>query len=405
MQKIKKLFSGLFLQKKALKNSKESELENPLKLGRVKNRDFREKIAVKSIGGLLVVEVLIEQRVYNFLFDTGAFSVVPEEVVQRCKLPLIKESLQSVDAAGEEVPLRLYTLRSLKMGSLEFENFTVAADDFTKKFPLSCFGFDGIFGYNFLQALLVNLDYQSSVITLSDRFTKPQGAKKIALSFDTLSGPKFLLHFQDMQLSVAIDSGKNDGILLGEEKIKEYFTQNECESRVTRGLTRSSFHTQEREEVQEQFLLKNFSVAKKIEIASYPVEVDVHKQNIAGNSFLKLFNITLDFKNKQAYFRELSRDIIKKEFPRTFGFFTYYSRDKKLFISAITDDSPATRSSLEIGDRILSLNAEEKLNFKEKDYCEFLLSLYDATESYEAQESVELVIQRDSLIKRVMLNK
>lgn len=379
--------------------------DNPLTLGYIEGDKIDESISLECVGGVPIIELSVGKEKYKFLFDTGAFTVVPSEFIKLYNMKLLKNALNTVDASGKEIPLRVYTLASLKVGALEFKNFSVAVDDFKEKFPFSCLGFDGILGYNFFQDLIVSLNYQKREIRLSNSLKQKKGFSKIRLYFDALSGPKFFMDFGFTKSLIAIDSGKNDGISFGEKRLENSFMHENFPSKRTYGLLSSTFHQNSKEKLHESFLVQNFTLDKNIKIASYPIEIDSKGESLVGNEFLKLFNIIIDFPNKYLYLKTFNKDVIKKSLSDAFGFFTYWSPKKKLFISAITEGSPAERASIKLGDRILAINGEDTLDFTKKDYCNFFLSLFENSSSYEAQSSVTLVLQRNTLIKRVLLQK
>ena len=372
--------------------------------GKIKEQNFKYIISFELLGGLPLIEVEIAQKKYKFLFDTAALSVVPDVLIQT---PVLKHLEQiaindSLDSLSDEA---LYTLSSLKLAGLEFCDFAVVTKDFTQETPLSCLGFDGIFGYNFLENLIVHIDYEKSEIRLYDKMPSLSGYTKTALFFDGFSGPKFEINFSFRNLLVTLDTGKNDGISLSVNDEYGSFDEYAYEKRETSGLFMSSFNGLKEYSEETNYLVKDFKITKNIVINSYPVSLNATSLSLVGNTFLQNFDIVLDFRKKQLYLREYSDENIEKNFSRSFGFFVHWSESQKLYISAISKESPASKAGVKIGDRILALGERDTYEFSRDDYCEMFLALNSSEKSYESQERVELTLKNDTTIKRVLLKK
>ncbi len=153
-------------------NADVKTLVNPFSLGSVEDKNFTAEHNITWSGGLPLIEVVIDSKKYKFLFDTGAPTIIPKHLVEKLNLKSIEQNVIMHDAAGGESQKNIYTLPSMHIGDVEFVNFTVMTDDFSKIFPISCLGFDGIIGYNLLQNLYVKIDFHNSKIIFSDKSIK-----------------------------------------------------------------------------------------------------------------------------------------------------------------------------------------------------------------------------------------
>ena len=354
----------------------------------VVSSNFTEELKIEFISNLPLVDVEIEGKKYRFLFDTGAFSVIPRSLAKELKLE-IQDEIDIVDAAGREDKLKVYTLPHLKMGGVEFENFSVVADDFAKEFPVSCIGFDGIVGYNFLKDLSIKLDYTKKILTLSDKKINHSAYKTIAIQFDEKHAPLIPFAFEFGDLFVGIDTGKNDGILLGDTRVAAILKEYGYGSRKMLGTYSSSFSGLDTQRDLESFLVKDFSLDRSIQVDSFPVSVDESGQFLVGNSFLKHFDMIIDFKHKRAYFKALEAKI-DEGFENSFGFSLFWDEAQKLYVSAIEENSIAAQNGLSIGDKILSLNDEDTLSFSAEEYCKLTTSDF-----FQKEHKLEITLQRD----------
>ena len=365
----------------------------------VKTKNFEAVFEMEYVSKLPLVDVEIKGKKYKFLFDTGAMSVIPRSLAKELALE-IQDEIDIVDASGKEDKLKVYKLPSLKMAGVEFSDFNVVADDFAKEFPVSCIGFDGILGYNFLKDLSVKLDYKNKKLTLSDKTISHLGYKTIAIQFDEKHAPLIPFAFAFGDVFVGIDTGKNDGILLGDIQIAKLFHKYNYTSRKMLGTSSSSFNGVDTQRVLESFVVKDFSLDREIAIASCSVDVDTSGQFLVGNAFLENFDLIIDFKHKRAYMKPLFKEM-NEEFENSFGFSLFWDEIQKLYISALEENSQAAINGLKIGDKVLSINDTDTLNFSAQEYCKMT-----SEDFFQTQNKLELIVQRDgSKILRKILSK
>jgi len=189
--------------------------------------------------------------------------------------------------------------------------------------------------------------------------------------------------------------------MIGDKKFLNYCEQKELQKQRTAGIFSSSFSGLNQFSFIDTFLLKNFKIINKIGISSFPISYQENAQNIAGTAFLKNFHIIMDFKKRKVYLKKRNEEI-KEDFLKSFGFLTFWNEEKKLYISAIVEGSPAYKSRLKIGDMILSINDLDTLNFSQKDYCEF--SLLAQKSLFHDTNFVKITIKRDEKLIQLELN-
>jgi len=377
---------------------------NLLECGIIKEKNFKYTLPFELVAGLPLIEVEIAQKKYKFLFDTAALSVVPDILLQT---PVLKqlENIQINDSQDTLSTETLYALSSLKVAGLEFCDFAVVTQDFSKQTPLCCLGFDGILGYNFLQNIIVRIDYENSEITLYDKMPPTSDYTKTALFFDGFCGPRFEINFAFRNVLVTLDTGKNDGISLCVNDEFGSFNEYAYEKRETEGLFMSSFNGVKEYSQETNYLVKEFKITKNIEIESHPVSLNATSLSLVGNSFLQNFDLILDFKKKHLYLRQYSDKNVEKSFSSSFGFFVHWNETQKLYISAMSRESVASRAGLEIGNRILALGDRDTYEFTKDDYCKLFLALNSGEKTYESQDRLEMTVKNDTTIKRVLLKR
>jgi len=376
---------------------------NPLTSGKIQQKNFLKKLKFRNDGGLILIDVNIEHKNYIFMLDTGAFSVVPSSFLELNILTKYDEIVKTVDASGHIKELELYKLKNLNIQEIEFQNFSVIVDDFTQQFPLSCLKFDGILGYNFLQNIILSIDYQHSFITLSDTFLKPKLSKIIKLKIGENNAPEFQLQVDKKSYWIGLDTGKNDGLMIGNEELIQTLQKRETFIERITGTFSSDFNGVNKHSFIDKYLLENFTIDKKILIKSYIIFHEKNSLNIAGNEFLANFKMTVDLKRKKLYLESI-KDDIQENYKKSFGFLTFWSEEKKLFISAITQDTPAYNSKLKIGDKIMSINELDTLGFSKEEYCKHSLLSKKVMLYSEDDTELSIIVKRDGKLIREKLS-
>ena len=378
-----------------------SPKRTPLQCAKVQTKNFSKTISLQSKAGLLFISIIINTKSYRLLLDTAAFTLFSPQLLAELQCKNTQESVQTIDAFGTQKDMEVYSLDSLEIGGLIFNDFFVIKDDFSKNFPLSCLEFDGILGFNLFQDLILDLNIEKKELILSDKLPSTQGYSSTKLLSLNTGIPAFKLQIENKTFEVGIDTGKNDGLMIGDKKFLNYCEQKELQKQRTAGIFSSSFSGLNQFSFIDTFLLKNFKIINKIGISSFPISYQENAQNIAGTAFLKNFHIIMDFKKRKVYLKKRNEEI-KEDFLKSFGFLTFWNEEKKLYISAIVEGSPAYKSRLKIGDMILSINDLDTLNFSQKDYCEF--SLLAQKSLFHDTNFVKITIKRDEKLIQLELN-
>lgn len=372
----------------------------PFNTGRLSNKNFSINIPFEYKAGLIFIEIEIENESYTFLFDTGAFSIFSPTLIEKNSLTKMPENLDTLDAFAEAKELPLYQLSELKIADVTFNDFLVASDNFTENFPLSCLSFDGILGYNFFSELIISIDYEKRTLTLSDKLPNLQEFTKIKLRQNSTHALEFFLHIEEQKVWMGVDTGSNTGLQFRDKELAQILHKKEYKSQRIIGLFSSSLSGANKQSFQDIFLLKDFSIAKRIEIDAFPISYEENSPNLAGNGFLNYFHTIIDFKHKRLYLKK-REEKVEKFLERSFGFFTFWNEQDGLYISCIMQDTPAYNSKLKIGDRLFSISEIETLNFTKDDYCRF--SLLAQKVVYEKENSLELIVKRESKLLRISL--
>ena len=131
-------------------------------------RDFVDTIKIKVIDGAVVVPVEIEGRIRHFLFDTGSPLGIWQGQKEACMRQLMADSLLFGDSNKNRRHKTIYQIPTMKIGSLQIENYPLIIEDGMKEYL--CDRFDGVLGFNLVgKGLSFKLDTKDSLLIVTDR--------------------------------------------------------------------------------------------------------------------------------------------------------------------------------------------------------------------------------------------
>jgi len=385
------------------KVSKETHID-PSMLGIVVNKNFTKTFPFEWSGGLPIVKVHINGKEYRFLFDTDAPTTIPEHLVEAMQLKEVSK-IKLHDSGGRQLDRSLYQLPLLTVDGVKFQDFVVSTANFKDIFPISCLGFDGILGYNFIRDLKVKTDYDKQEITFSDMSIPHDGYTPLNIHFEPKQGPLVELNFPFGSGYFIFDTGKNTDIQLGNPAVIPDFDNQGYEFRETFGTFSASIANNNTDRLKRTYLVKDFSLDSVLHIKSFPVSIDNSNAYLIGNGFLKHFTVIFDLPGQKAFFQKIKKDELNEGFEDTFGFTPFWNETDGLFISAITDKTPAAEAELKVGDKILSLNGKDVSKMEKEDFC-VLLQQASTEESMDKQKELKITIRRgNGAPQSFLLNK
>ncbi|MET3535066.1 retropepsin-like aspartic protease [Chryseobacterium limigenitum] len=178
MQKISQLFLILFTilisaQGKRFFEEGEVQLKNPV-----------EKINLTYASDLPFVKVNINGKTYNFLFDSGAPTVISNAIYS--ELNLEKKHKSKVKDSQKNKQEQIFTqLPEMLVDNVMFKNIGVVVMDFNSS-ELGCFKIDGILGANQMAKLFWRINYsENSIETTKDLANFDLKDYETVIPFDT----------------------------------------------------------------------------------------------------------------------------------------------------------------------------------------------------------------------------
>ena len=358
--------------------------------GTVQSSQATEEIKINFVSNLPVCSVQINGKDYTFLIDTGAPTIISEEIFQ--ELGLQKDYTANVaDSQNNRQKQKFAMLPNIKIGNLEFQNIGSVVIDL-RNGPLKCFGFDGIVGANLMAKSFWRFNYQDSTATVAQKLSAFDVAQyDFSLDFAPKSQKTPVLKGQvaDKNLSFTFDTGYSGNIEVQNdyEFYKNIAPENTFITRQgssTIGLYGLGENTQ-------TFEMKSDVQIDKVSFAGEIVSSGA--STLIGNDFLKDYNFVIDWQANKIYLKK--NGVPAPKTLESFGF-SYLHIEGKFKVTSLFEEA---KVPLKIGDEILKIN-DIDLTKPDLDPCDVIVN-----KNSKQREKIDIVVKRDQDTLSFQLNK
>jgi Aspartyl protease/PDZ domain len=318
-------------------------------------------VPFKLINNHMYVEVKLNGKPYQFLFDTGGRNVLTPTTARELGLTS-KGAMQGGGVGEQSADVGLTKVAHMEIGDahLEDQTFVVIA--------LESFGavegrpITGVFGYEVFKRFVVLTDYENQQIKLWDAesFKYSGNGKRVAFTFDE-TNPVVLGDIDGIQGSFTLDTGSRASLDLSSPFVVKHDLVKRWGARYNAlsgwgvgGAARSSFAR-----------LKTFSLGG-IAIPDTVVGLSQQRKGaesniyVAGNvgaGVLKRFNIVWDYPHLQIFLEPNKNYSKPDDFDRA-GLWANLASDGFEVID-VSASGPAAQAGLKAGDKIQSVNCRK----------------------------------------------
>ncbi|ASK28954.1 hypothetical protein CEY12_02010 [Chryseobacterium sp. T16E-39] len=356
MKKISSLFFIFFLtitsaQGKRFFESGDVELTKPV-----------EKINLNYTNDLPLVKVSINGKSYDFLFDSGAPTVISSTIYK--ELNLQKEHKSKVKDSQKNKQEQIFTtLPEMTVDQVVFKNIGAIVMDLNGS-ELGCFKIDGILGANQMAKLFWRVNYlENSLETTKDLSNFKIDEYETVIPFDpqTQKTPVIETKILDKNIKLTFDTG-----FTGRLKILENDYDSRKVTKVVETYGTSSVGAFGAGKPVSGFIFKipELSIGNKM-FANEMIMTG--NSRLIGNDFFKDFKFVMDWQNKKIYMKKILNNPPKLE---SFGF-GYRFIDAKPVVAFVFKEGG---TPLEIGDSILSINDVDLDHLDKESACHYMMN-------------------------------
>lgn len=389
-------------------NKFKKEYLNSVKLGKT---NFTETIHFEKKLGLLIIPVKIKNKTYQFLFDTGAPTVISPEISKA--FPSIEKKKRQItitDASGVSNQEVISILPKLSINSLDFLHIGTVIKDLSS-FQSRCITIDGIFGANVMRKCVWKIDYKKQLIYFSNKkqnilIQNPE----VTLQFkeNTSGSPVIPMGVSGVFFQTTCDTGFNGDMQITDSLEHLIVTYNKNMPIIKgKGISDYTFNLNKSHQVRDIYktkldsviLISNLSEGNKqytgFLVKNIPSEI-VHApaEVLIGNEIMEnAGQILFDWKNHQIIMEKSPNS----ENQKTFGFAPFLANGV-IKVIKLWDNSKVKKEGLEIGDTIVSINGRDVKNISQETLC-------DNIEEYENLNSIKFKVKKGNSTKSYSIKK
>jgi len=358
------------------------------KSGEVKLQNPVEKINLRYANDLPFVQVSINGKPYNFLFDTGAPTVISTAVYT--ELGLEKKHTAKVKDSQKNKQEQIFTiLPEMVVDKAVFKNVGAIVMDFSVS-ELSCFKIDGILGANQMAKLFWKINYAENSLEASEdlaQFNPADYDIVIPFSPRPQKTPVVETDLQGKKIDLTFDTGFS-----GRLKIIDgaYDAQKALKSIEVYGTNSVGAYGAAKPAPGYIFRTAALPLGNKI----FPNEIiATGNASLVGNDFFKNFVFILDWSGNKIYMKQIKNEPAKLE---SFGF-GYRFIDSKPTVAFVFQEE---NYPLRVGDTIISINNVNLNNLDKDGACHYFINRVE-----NGQKTIDLKIRREGKEMQVRLEK
>jgi hypothetical protein len=323
--------------------------------------------------GIPIIKAKINNKEFNFLFDTGMPTALSENLVERLDLNAMNSKIGS-DVNGNKQRESYVTLKKISVGGIDFENIETLSVDLNSVFEIGCINIDGVIGNNIIQNGIWEIDYERKLIKFTndiDNFNIPSNANKIYFKYNSRRNqltPKIDIKINNKKLKgILFDTGSTAGIKLPLKQFKKIHNLNqniEYYGKASAALYGKGEDIQYIDSKIKTIEIDDLKLQNKI-VTFY------ENSPLIGNRFLKNYRIILNYEKSEIYMIE--QNDYSYTSLQNFGFRTSVI-DNKNIVSILYKNSNAEQNGILLGDEVLEINDINIRYLIAEDACNFLFN-------------------------------
>ena len=351
----------------------------------LEKENFYYEIPFEYKNGLIVIKVQIGSSLYDYIFDTGGYTLITDDIQNKNNFPVL--TTQTVGSSNKlKTQVNIVKLDSLHIGPLSFKKVGAIQMDINSP-TVKCTADGGLIGAALISSCIWQIDYHQKKIFITDRLEQLKGldkALKVPVSLSKTLMPYIQVKINGKNQKFLFDLGSTGYFSMTSKKALQLagnstiYEKSGAASESINGDVYLPVRTFKADQIE----------IKKLKFLNQPVLfTEAETDELIGSQIVKDFVVTLNFKAKEIYFLPIQDSIIQKGWE-TFGFSLGY-KDGEIFIKVIDTGLSAQKAGLQLNDRVLRINGTDPSYLNACTLQEQFNSLFSGL------KSVELTVERN----------
>lgn len=334
--------------------------------GTVTNKSYNSEIPFRYVNGYIFVDIIQNNKNYNFLFDTGSeTTVIDTSIMDEFDFKPFAASTISGPVV-ENGDIQTITVARMIVSDVEFVNIGAVSIDLDFLKAKFCEKLDGIIGTTLMKKAKWQIDYENKVIRLSNDVTnlvskKPTYVLQINLPSKGWGTETIALNIDGYSSQFDFDTGNGrDKIVTHPNTLKNFATKDKTS--VAYGFKKSAT---DYKFIAERVTMGNLELTDQ----AISLQNEVGNFQLLGNRFFENFRVTVDWEQHQVFLEPT------KEIPsdKLLGFeldfkpnFEHNTIEIATGLKGYVKEQKIEKSAL-----LLKVNEIDVSNFSHQDFCEF----------------------------------
>ena len=323
--------------------------------GKINQKNYYEVISFELVNDKIILPVVINNKTFKFLLDTGAPNVISKTVLAEINVQKTKK-INVSDANNQSDEMEMVAIESMKLGNLSFENNVALVSDLDNHFILKCFKMDGFIGSNLFRNSVLKISLKDKKIIITDNIKNLQTTAKASklLLVGEQKSPYVQINFSNKKKvteQALLDTGM-DGFYEISNRAFNILAEENLWQELARSSGSSSIGLFGAAPEKEQILLKvPFFEINNTTFENLITNTTDDNNSRIGLDLLKHGDIIIDFKKKKFYFEAVQNITLDKKPP----LYSATIIDNKYSIGFVWDES--LRDKLSYGDEIIRVDS------------------------------------------------
>lgn len=340
--------------------------------GKLNTTSVYEEFDFEYFKGMIYVPVQINDKTYNFIFDSGAFmNVISIELA--AELNLEEGTTSNVkSSSGRKQESGFVALPSVSINGVEFTNTgTIIQDLAGLNLFLGCHAIDGIIGNNLMRKGNWQIDYENQKIRFTDQ------ADKLTFSDDAFFIPLSKKKWGNKHLPISINGEENyytfdtgfSGFIQNDSKFLNKLESNDSllMKVSSKGVLSADLFGATYSETKYVFV-DDFEL-EGIKVQNSKMKFKDDASSLIGNTFFENYELTMDWQNHR-----LILDPVKAIETDTLSVFELIIApdyvNNRLEVKGVWLEHELVEN-VEIGSIIISIDGEDVSNFTKEELCDY----------------------------------
>jgi hypothetical protein len=337
--------------------------------GNTAQKNYYTEIPFEYVNSKIIIPVVIQNKTYRFLLDTGAPNCITQRLKKELNTTLIKQ-LPVTDANDNKSIMDIIALPELSIGGITFQNTMALAYKEQKNLVFDCFEIDGFIGSNLLRNSILQIDIKNKLIRITNDLKKVAINKNDVAKVSLLgnqSSPFIWIKINGRKAAkeqVLLDTGMKGFYDLSNRAYNIFKNKTEIKVLSTgNGSNSLSLFENTKSSDQLRLLVPEITISKTKFTAITTTTTD-DKNSRIGIDLLEYGIGTLDYQNKKFYFSAYSDTNNLSEVLQPFS---PTILNNKLSVGIVWDEK--LKDEITTGDEILEMN---DINYEQYAICDLI---------------------------------